>query len=378
MFETFFQNSGLILAGFLTVLGGGEILVRGAVHLAKMLRVSALLISTTIVALGTAAPELAINIQAVREGLPDIAVGNILGSCIFNVLLILGLCAIIAPLKIRTRMLAFDLPMMVFAAVLLSIFVAYGGGISRQNGMLMFVLLVIFVVGRVVLDRFLERRQAGRMLQSNKGAAGEAVVTYEHTESENFSFRRLGVDLAFIGGGLILLTFGSQWLVDCSISICQALGISELLIGLTVLAIGSSSPEIVVSIVATLKGEMDVAVGNIVGSNTMNILCVLALTAVYAGFIPVSPDARTYDLIITLAVTLVCVPIFASSMTISRSEGIFFLAGCLAYCVFLYFKTVESPYLTAVCWTLGIIMAAFFVWALAVEAWEGRKSEHEA
>ncbi len=363
----------LIILGFLAVLGGGEVLVRGAVHLAKMLGVSALLISLTIVALGTSAPEFAITLKSTTQGVPDMAVGNILGSCIFNVLFVLGLCAVIAPLKVRRRMLFFDLPMMIAGAVMLYVFATNDGVISCAEGGIMFGTLAVFLAGRVMLDRFVERRQTARMLQSNKGIAGESVVVYaqgEEAEKDRFTFMRLLTDLAFIAAGLGLLIGGAEALVDGSVSICKMFGVSELLIGLTVLAIGSSLPEIVVSVIATTKGENDVAVGNIVGSNTMNILCVLALTAVFSGTgVPVSADAQAYDLPIVLILSLACVPIFASSLFISRPEGVFFLTAYVAYSVFLYFKTVGSPMLDKIGLGMGIGLAVLLAAAMLIEKW---------
>ncbi|MDO4550993.1 MAG: calcium/sodium antiporter [Planctomycetia bacterium] len=375
MLETLIQSLGLILIGFFAALGGGEILVRGAVHFAKMLRVSALLISLTIVALGTSAPELAITMQSVRGGMYEMALGNILGSCLFNIMFILGICAVIAPLEIRKRMLAFDLPMMVIAALLLYFYATNDGNVSRQEGSIMLFLLAIFLTGRFFFDRFAERRQLARLIQSNKGIAGESVVTYENTSGEKFSLKNLLLDIIFIAAGLGLLVLGADWLVKGSVEICKIFGVSELVIGLTVLAIGSSLPEIMVSVMATIKGEKDVAVGNIVGSNTMNILCVLALTVIIMNGIPVSQNVQMYDLRLVVLISLVCVPIFVSSRFISRGEGVFFLVCYVAYSLFLYYKETQSPYLEQISWILGISLAVLLGMALGVEAWLRRKKQ---
>ena len=244
---------GLALLSF-----GAELLVRGSSRLASALGISPLVIGLTVVAFGTSAPELAVSINSALSGTANIAVGNVVGSNILNVLLILGVSAAIIPLVVSRQLIRLDVPFMI-AATLLVTALAWNGQLSRGEGFFLFALLLGYIFILIRLSRKEKKRERDEFgdeyqLQTKPGVAFWLLNT------------------AFTLGGLGLLVLGSDWLVSSAVAIAQKLGISDLVIGLTVVAVGTSMPELVTSIVAARKGERDIAVGNIVGSNIFNIL----------------------------------------------------------------------------------------------------------
>lgn len=306
---------GLLLAGFVLLVAGAEALVRGAVRLAGATGLSPLVIGLTVVAYGTSAPELAASLGAALNGVPDLALGNVIGSNIANVLLILGLTALFAPLVVSRQMVRLDVPIMVGVS-LLTFALAADGGIGRMDG----VLLVIAGIAYSVLLVWMGKRQP------------EEAVS-EDIEPEPVRWAR---DLGLLAVGLAALVLGARWLVEGAVAVAGAFGMSELVIGLTVVAIGTSLPELATSILAAIRGQRDLAVGNIVGSSIFNLLLVLGLTAAIApGGIPVGNDVLRFDLPVMTAVALACLPIFFTGHQIARWEGALFLAYYAAYTAYL-------------------------------------------
>ncbi|CAN5857106.1 calcium/sodium antiporter [soil metagenome] len=313
----------LLVGGLLALIVGGELLVRGASRLSALVGLSPIVIGLTVVAFGTSAPELAVGVQAAFDGSADLVVGNVVGSNIYNVLLVLGLSALVAPLFVQQQLVRIDVPLMIMASV--SFFIlALDGNISTEEGLTLFLVLALYLVAVVRLSRK-ESPNVVKEYEAEYGRRGERTR------------RAWAVNGGLIAGGLGLLVVGAGWLVQGAVEVALSLGVSELVIGLTVVALGTSMPELVTSIVASLRGERDIAVGNIVGSNIFNILCVLALTAFVApGGVDVSAAALGLDIPFMLAVSVACLPIFFSGHVISRWEGALFLlygAGYTGYLI---------------------------------------------
>ncbi len=253
-----------IVIGLVVLVGGGEVLLRGATRLASMLRISPLVIGLTVVAFGTSAPELAVSVQAALSGQADLSVGNVVGSNLFNILFILGLSAVIAPLVVSIQLIRWDVPLMILSAALM-LLLSWDGRLGRVDGMMLFGSLVAYVVWTV--------RQSRRETRLT-----EAQLPHEERASAA-GWKSVLTQLALVAVGLVLLSVGSRWLVSGSVVIATALGVSQLIIGLTIVAVGTSLPEVMTSVLAVLHGQRDIAVGNVVGSNIFNVLCVLGLSS---------------------------------------------------------------------------------------------------
>lgn len=307
-----------LIVGLTLLVWGAELLVKGASRMAASFGISPLIIGLTVVALGTSAPEMAISVSSTFKGEADIAVGNVLGSNIFNVLFILGVSALISPLLVSKQLVRLDVPVMIAVSFLAFAFSA-DGRISSGEGAVLFGGIVAYVV---VLIRIARR----------SGEMGEAI---EHS-------KHWAVDLVLIVVGLALLILGSRWLVESAITIAEAMGVSELVIGLTIVSVGTSLPEVATSIVAAIRGQRDIAVGNVVGSNIFNILSVLGLTALVApDGLPVSQAAINFDFPVMLAVAVACLPIFFVGYSITRWEGMLFLGYYMAYTLYLFLAATE-------------------------------------
>jgi cation:H+ antiporter len=317
----------LFVAGIVLLIWGADLLVRGAAHLATLAGVSPLVIGLTVVAMGTSAPELAVSLRAALSGQADLTLGNVLGSNIANVLLILGLAAVAAPLLVAPRVLQREVPAMIGASLLLWLLAA-DGVIGRLDGILLIVLLGAFLLSTIRTARH--------------ETPAEAAPQGPPERSSWNVVRNLGLLI----GGLILLVAGAQWLVDGAVVFARALGVSELLIGLTVVAVGTSLPEIATSVLASLRGEREIAVGNIVGSNILNILAVLGLTTMMTPTpISVPQSALAFDLPVLVASAIACLPIFLNGRMIARWEGALFLAYYVAYTAYLVLAATQSSQL---------------------------------
>ncbi len=321
------------IVGLLLLVAGAEALVRGASRLAAAAGISPLVIGLTVVAFGTSSPELAVSIKAAGSGQASIALGNVIGSNIFNVLFILGLAALIAPLVVSQRLVRLDVPLMIGLSVLV-LLMGSDGTLGRVDGLALFAGLVLYVVFAIRQSRkeSAEIREEYRKEFGEKESAG----------------RGRAVNVVLVAGGLAMLVVGSKWVVDAAIFMAQYLGVSELVIALTIVAAGTSLPEVVTSIIATVRGEVDIAVGNVVGSNLFNIMGVLGLSSTIAPEgIGVSPAVLGFDLPIMLVVAFACLPIFLTGGKISRPEGALFVGYYLAYTLYVILAASQHDRLPA-------------------------------
>ena len=303
----------LILVGFLLLYAGGEALVRGAGGLALRLGMSSFIVGMTVVAFATSSPELAVSVQAALGGQDDVAIGNVVGSNICNIALILGLCALIRPQEVQMRILRMDVPWLIFASALLVAFLD-DGRISRAAGTVLVIGLVVFIYWNIQMAR--RDSEEDRVREEF-----EQVVEDKH--------RKPWVDWALMGGGLGLLVAGGSAFVRGGVGLAEAMGVSAALISLTVVALGTSLPELATSLVATFRGDDDIAVGNIIGSNFFNILAILGITAVLH---PLSRGAITLlDLYVMLGFTVVLLPLIFVRRRIGRPEGLVLLVGYFTY-----------------------------------------------
>jgi cation:H+ antiporter len=308
----------LILLGLAVLTVGAEVLLRGAVGLARAVGMSPLVIGLTVVAFGTSAPELAVSLKA--------ALGNVVGSNTFNVLFILGVSALIVPLAASRQLVRLDVPVMIVVSLLAWLFAA-DGSVGRVEGVLLFSGLIAYTAWLVRLGR----REAVTI--ANTATEPGAAVSEPATSNTLGHTLRM---LVYIVIGLACLILGARWLVDGAVSVAQALGVSDLLIGLTIIAAGTSMPEVATSIMASIRGQRDIAIGNVVGSNIFNLLCVLGATATIApDGVPVAPAALRFDIPVMVAVALACLPIFFTGGRIARWEAVLFLAYYAAYIAFL-------------------------------------------
>jgi cation:H+ antiporter len=334
--------------GLALLVGGGELLVRGASRLAAAVRISPLVIGLTVVAFGTSAPELAVSIQAGLAGNADLALGNVVGSNIFNVLFILGISALIVPLVVSSQLIRRDVPLMIGVSVLVLI-LGRDGNINRLEGGLLF-------MGIVAYTWWCIRQSRKESSQIQAEFARELPASQGSTSS-------IPVQFMLILAGLVLLGLGSRWLVGGAVFVAERLGVSELVIGLTIVATGTSLPEVVTSIVAAVRGERDIAVGNVVGSNLFNILCVLGLAGLITpGGVAVSSAALRFDIPVMIAVAVACLPIFFTGNVIARWEGGLFFLFYLAYTGYLALDAAGSQFSR----TLAGVMIGFVVPLTAV------------
>ncbi len=349
----------LFIVGFGLLLLGAELLVRGASHLAAVMRIPPIVIGLTVVAYGTSAPELAVSVSSAWSGTADIALGNVVGSNICNVLLILGLSALVAPLVVQDRLVRFDVPLMVALSVLV-LLIGLDGKIGRIDG-------IVLAAGAVGYTVLLVRE--GRRAQS-QGAEEEVPVGNR---------RHWSIDLILVVAGLGMLVVGSDWLVGGAVAIARVLGVSELIIGLTVVAVGTSLPELATSVIAAVRGERDIAVGNIVGSNIFNILSVLGFSATFSpDGIAVSPVALGFDIPVMIAVAVACLPVVFTGLRIERWEGAMFLGYYVAYTAYLILDASNNPALPTFRWIMGVFvlpLTALTLLVLVIRQWRRNRDD---
>lgn len=342
----------LLILGLVLLVAGAELLVRGASRLAGALRISPLVIGLTVVAYGTSAPELAVSLQSALAGQGDIALGNVVGSNIFNILFILGASALIAPLVVNARLVRWDVPIMFGLSVLVLVLGA-DGRIGRVEGALL-------AAGAVAYTALLVREGRRTGEAPTEDAAANQAPWY------------VNAGLILLGlGGLVL---GARWLVAGAVAFARGFGVDELVIGLTVVAAGTSLPEVATSLVAAFRGQRDIAVGNVIGSNIFNVLAVLGFSASMApGGIPVASAAITFDVPVMIAAALACLPIFFTAHRIDRWEGALFLAYYIAYTTFLVLDARDhaaTPVYSGV--MIGFVLP-ITVLTLLVLAWRARR-----
>ena len=299
-----------ILVGLVGLFVGGEALVRGSVNIARRLSISPLVIGLTVVAFGTSAPELLVSLQAAWRGVPDIAVGNIVGSNIANVLLILGMTALVWPIRVSGAEVRNDVIFMLVGTFFLVPLFALGE-IGRWAGAVLFVALVFYLVWT-----FLSSQDADDADDPAHDVAPKSPL----------------VSLLWVGGGLAGLLFGAKFLVEGSVSVARDFGVSEAFIGLTIVAMGTSLPELATSLIAAFRRHSEIAIGNILGSNIFNIFGILGLTAVISP-ISVAPRFLTFDLPIMIAVSLALVGLLLTRPQIGRAVGGLMLVAYVAYVI---------------------------------------------
>lgn len=337
------------VGGLVALAVGAEIFVRGAAGLAAALRISPVVIGLTVVAFGTSAPELTVSLTAAYRGKAEMAVANAVGSNIFNVLAILGLSALIKPLVVSSRLVWIDVPLMIVISGLLLV-LGWDGQISQQEGIGLFLGVVAYTVWLIVKSRM------------GYPELVEEVEEHFHphpSKGKSAGFW-LAVRAALMLGGLTLLVLGSDYAVYGASKIAESLGISRTIIGLTIVAAGTSLPEAAASVVATIRGHRDIAVGNVVGSNIFNVLCVIGLSAAVSRGgvgLPIDSELLRIDIPIMIAVAVACLPIFVSGHLISRREGLVLFLYYLAYLGFLWLKATDSGVLLS----YEVVVLAFVV-----------------
>jgi cation:H+ antiporter len=357
-------TAGLLLVGLVGLVAGAELLVRGASCLAIAVGISPLVIGLTVVAYGTSAPEFAVSVKSAFSNNIDIAIGNVVGSNIFNVLFILGVAALIIPLVVSQQLIRIDVPIMIGASAVTWLF-GLDGRIGRLEG-------IVFVLAAVAYTVFL-------IIQSRKETQ---AIQDEYQEAfggqPERSLGKIFLDIGLILAGLVLLVLGARALVDAAIVIARNSGVSELVIGLTIVAVGTSLPEVATSITATLKGERDIAVGNVIGSNIFNILAVLGASSIVSpDGLAVSNAASNFDIPVMLGVALACLPIFFTGNRIDRWEGFLFLAYYLVYTVYLLLDTTEHSAIQYLILAVAAFLLPLTGISLLVSLWHSLKSRRK-
>jgi cation:H+ antiporter len=351
----------LVVVGLVALVAGAEVLVRGASSLAVRTGLSPVVVGLTVVAFGTSTPELAVSIGAARSDQAGIAIGNVIGSNIANVLLVLGASAMVGGgLLVAQKIVRIDVPLMVAASVVV-LLLALDGRLGTLEGAFLFAGIVAYTVWTVRAARRADGAEVEAEYAAEFGAPARGPAW---------------IDIARVVGGIALLVAGAGWLVDGASDIARSLGVSDLVIGLTIVAIGTSAPELATSVVAAIRGERDIAVGNVVGSNLFNLLMVLGVTALLApGGLPVSEAARTLDLPVMTAVAVACLPVFASGHRLKRWEGALFVAYYVAYLVFLALDATGSGLRDPFAIVMGVFVIPLTVLTLVVigvQAWRDR------
>lgn len=303
-------NLMFVLLGLVLLPAGAEGLVRGSWNLALRLGVTALAAGLTIVAFGTSSPELVLSIHAAMAGNSGIALGNVVGSNISNIALVLGLAAVVRPIKVRSDLVRRELPLMIGVTLLL-LALLVDGGVSHADGLL----LVIGAISYAVFSYLVAKHSA----ESRADGEGGGVARHPSVP----------IDIALIVLGLASLTLGAQLLLRGAVFIAGALGVSEVVIGLTVVALGTSLPELATSITSALRDRADVAFGNVIGSNVLNILAVLGVAAVVKPF--AVEGLRPADVLMLLATAIILLPLLRRGWVLSRWEGALLVAGYIAY-----------------------------------------------
>ena len=316
--------------GLIALVGGAELLVKGAATIATRLGIAPVVVGLTVVAFGTSAPEFAVSVGASVSGNTDMSLGNVVGSNIFNILLILGLSATVGGLVVTQRLIRFDIPIMILVSGVVFV-LALNNSIGRIEGAVMFVALLVYTVWLI--------RNARKDTNQVMDEYSESIDELE----DQITDKPLWVLISFIAGGLGLLVLGSNLLVNSATDIAESLGVSDLVIGLTVVAAGTSLPELATSVLAAIRGQRDIAVGNVVGSNIFNLLGVLGLSGVLASDgIPVTDEGLRLDLPVMIVAALVLIPICWNGFMIKRWEGFLLMAYYVAYVAYLIFQANDS------------------------------------
>ncbi len=351
----------LFIAGIILLVFGADLLVRGAASLAASLGISSLIIGLTIVAIGTSSPEIAVSLQAALNAQGEIVLGNIIGSNIANIMLILGVATMFGPLPVDQAIFRRDMPVMIGAS-LLTFLLAFDRTLAQIDGIIMLLALGAYFWMMWPRNEHHDVRHLPQPPQRKR------------------QLRALILQLAMVIGGLALLIVGARWLVNGAVTFATWFGVSELIIGLTIVAVGTSLPEIATSVIASLRGEGDIAVGNVVGSNVLNLLLVLGITMVVSPQpIAVPESTIALDLPVMVGAALICLPIFFTRRIVSRREGSLLLVYYLSYTLYLVLNATSSNELPVYNTIVGLILIPLTVVVLVVRAlrWLGEERRQQ-
>lgn len=304
----------LLVVGLITLILGGEVLVKGAVNLAFRYRVSTLVVGMTVVSFGTSMPELLVSVKAALSGHPDISIGNVVGSNIANLALVLGLTAIIWPIVVDRNSIRFDWPMMMFSTVLLYIFML-DHNLVWYEGAILFAILIAFTVFLIWKSR---KDTKGKEEDEDHGVPGSIYK-----------------DLMFILFGCVGLAMGAEWLVDGAVEVARGFGVSDLVISVTIVAFGTSAPELITSLLAAFRQQSDISVGNLIGSNVFNINAILGITSMITS-VPINKDVMNFDIYWVGGISLIVFPFILTSRKVNRVEGAVLFCLYLAYIITLF------------------------------------------
>lgn len=359
----------LLISGLVLLVLGGESLVRGAASLGKTIGLSSLIIGLTVVAFATSAPELAVSVGAAVGGSPGLAMGNVIGSNIANILFVLGLTALFGRLFVSIHLIKADIPVMI-GLTGLALVLSLDGEISTVDGLILFGLLLVYLVGTIWYARRKKTQGEEPELPVEEvlsDGTGKLVSKLRATK-----IRSTTLDILLIAAGVAMLVGGAQLLVNAATSIATALGVSDLIIGLTIVAIGTSLPELATSVIAAVRGERDMAVGNLVGSNIFNIGSVLGLTSIVSATgISVDAAAIHFDLPVMLAAALVLLPLAFTGQAVVQWEGALLALMYIAYVVYLVLSASQheaaEPFSAAMLWFVLPITA---VWVVATVGYD--------
>ncbi len=323
---------GQLVAGSLLLLLGGEGVVRGASRLAILARLSPLFIGLTVVSLGTSAPEMAVSVTTAMRGQADITIGNVVGSNLFNMLVIVGFSAIVSALPVDRQITSFDAPVMVATCIVMGA-ISYDGGIGRIDGILLLIALLAYFAVSYKLGK---RQPPDEIAEFVDEVAGEPLVSV----SFGRQVAAVLLQLVILSLGVAALILGCNWFVAGSVTFARYFGLSEAVIGLTIVSVGTSLPELVTSVAATLKGERGIAIGNAVGSTILNILAVLGVAAVVSPIaLNVLPSIEFFDIPVMIGAAIVTWIVLRTHQTVSRMEGFVMVSLYAAYIAYLLLDT---------------------------------------
>jgi len=338
-----------IIIGIILLFIGGELFIQGAIYLSLILGIPQIVIGLTIVSLGTSSPELLVSLNSIFKGSDSLAASNVIGSNIFNVLVVLGISSLITPLKVKSRIVRRDVPLLI--AISSAVWAMSSTGLlTWQAG--------IFLLFCLILNTIWEINTIKEKDDDNKNAEPE-IKESQDSEKDNISI------IFKLISGILLLSFGSNTLVNGSQSLATLLGVNEIIIGLTIVATGTSLPELVTSIIAALKGKTDLAIGNVIGSNLLNQLLILGSCSIFSGLKGLSIDQSLIkvDLPFMVLTTFACLPIFWSKGKITRIEG-FILLNLYIFYIFdklLFIKGFNYLYELRICIFIYFAFFAIFL-----------------
>lgn len=328
---------------------GAEVLVDGAENIATILKIPKIIIGLTLVSIGTSLPELIISIQSATKGFADISIGNVIGSCICNLLFVLGATTIVRPIFVEEDTRKSDLPISLISIFLIAVFGNFSNKITRYEGILLLMFLGIFIFQLFIRMNETDQKDNGEIKnfsdtnnqinsikkQNNNSSNFNEKEIKENEKSQN-NKKKILKDILFIVGGIILLKYGGDFVVDNSSNVAKIFGLSDRLIGLTIISIGTSLPELITGVVAAINGDEEIAVGNVIGSNILNLLLVLGITAI------INPISYTEDFNINIIILFVSsfiiwtISVLKKEHKLGRNEGITMLLSYILYLISLW------------------------------------------